>query len=72
MCVSDKLYAPTVYMASKQERKDRRSQEVVLLIAGEQQELTRISNWLGMLTGKLGQIILSDLSTQEISEQPAG
>lgn len=71
MCVSDKLYASTVYMASKQERKDR-SQEVVLLIAGEQQELTRISNWLGMLTGKLGQIILSDLSTQEISEQPAG
>ena len=59
-------------MASKQERKDRRSQEVVLLIAGEQQELTRISNWLGLLTGKLGQIILSDLSTQEISEQPAG
>ena len=59
-------------MASKQQRKDRRSQEVVLLIAGEQKELTRISNWLGMLTGKLGQIILSNPSTQEISERPAG
>lgn len=44
----------------------------MLLTAGEQQELTRISNWLGMLTGKVGQIILSDPSTQEISEQPAG